>query len=458
VFETLLALTALIIVMTTWHGYRHTQDALMPLVVFAPMLAYAYVYSPAMLLYHGQLERFFPESAPLEYVALVNLVGVGLFCFGCVRALSATRSSYGWSGVLKRFLLDERTQARIFHLSCLFGLTAVGAFVYLVTSAGGVVNVFSHPKAYLPSASGYISEMRMLAYPAILLLAISLRGSQIRSVHVLLALLFASPHLMMASLGGRRGPAFLIICTLLVSWYLARNRRPSLRSMITTIGVLGALMLFLLSNRHNIYIGSNLEIDTDAFVEALAVEEGTGGQEFIYSSGLILTAEHFDQFYWGLRYFSLLFVRPVPKQLWPTKYEDMGLGWMVNEPGTGGFSDWDWLDAVGFLPYRGSAGGFVADMFVEFWWFGVVVCFLIGWLYGYCWRKSILLGQLWSVVYLELLALSVYLPAQSVGAWLHRALLLVVPTWFVWTRLVLPMQKRVRPFHRPEWQSARGRT
>ena len=147
-------------------------------------------------------------------------------------------------------------------------------------------------------------------------------------------------------------------------------------------------MLFLVSNRRNLYLGSERDVDTQAFAEALVVGEASSGQEFIYSSGLMLSAEQLDHFYWGQRYFTLLFVRPIPTLIWPTKYEDLGLGWMVNEPGTAGLSDMVWLRAVGFMPLRGSAGGFIADAFLEFWWFGVIVCYLIGRLYGYCWTRS----------------------------------------------------------------------
>ena len=221
--------------------------------------------------------------------------------------------------------------------------------------------------------------------------------------------------------------------------------------------ILGGLMLFLVSNRRNIYLGSDLDFDRQAFVDRLVVRDGSSGQEFIYSSGLILTAERLDRFYWGRRYFGILFVRPIPRQVWPTKYEDLGLGWMVNQPGTGGFSDWEWLGAVGFRPLRGSAGGFVADMFLEFWWFGVIVCYLIGRLYGYCWTRSVRSGQFWTLVYVELLALSVYLPAQSVQAWLYRALLLTVPTGILWKWFVVPGRRRAATAPAAYWQSVPAR-
>jgi hypothetical protein len=171
----------------------------------------------------------------------------------------------------------------------------------------------------------------------------------------------------------------------------------------------------------------------------------------------MLSAEQLDHFYWGRRYFTLLFVRPIPKFVWPTKYEDLGLGWMVNEPGTAGLSDRVWLRAVGFMPLRGSAGGFIADAFLEFWWFGVIVCYLIGRLYGYCWTRSVLSGQIWTVIYVQLLVLSVYLPAQSVGAWLYRALLLIVPTWILWQRVVVRMRRRAATDRARDWQAVSAR-
>jgi len=285
------------------------------------------------------------------------------------------------------------------------------------------------------------------------LLALTLRGRKIRLGHLLLAFFFASPHLIMASLGGRRGPAFLILLTLVSSWYVARNRRPTLRAVVGIVVMAGLLMLFLVSNRRNIYLGSEKEIDTEAFRNRVAVTEASSGQEFIYSSGLILTAEYKQQFYWGLRYFSLLFVRPIPKQLWPTKYEDIGLGWMVDEPGTGGFTEREWYEAVGFVPQLGSAGGFVADLFVEFWWYGLIGCYLIGRLYGYCWTRSTRVGQIWTLIYVELLALSVYLPAQSVGAWLFPAVILTGTTWVVWRRIVAPRERRLAIEKTRDWQS-----
>jgi oligosaccharide repeat unit polymerase len=442
VLDLLVVLTGLVVVFAMWTGYRRTRDALMPMMLFGPMLLYTYVYSPAMLQYHGDLERYFPDLVKLEPVLTVNLLASALFCVGCVSASRPVWATWRRKETPQEAALKGRSRAQLVKLAWLFGVMSLAAFWYMVQSGGGLVELFSRPKAFLSPPSGYVGEMPMLSYPAIVLLAVSLGGRRIGLRHVMLALLFSSPHLIMASLGGRRGSAFLVLCTLIVSWYLAKSRRPPLGVVISAVVIIGVLMLFLGSNRRNLYLGSDKDIDTQAFVDQVVIKEGDAGQEFIYSSGLMLTAQHFDRFYWGRRYFVTVFVRPIPRQLWPTKYEDLGLGWMVNQPGTAGFSDSDWLEGAGFWPLRGSASGFIADAFIEFWWFGVVICYLIGQLYGYCWMRSRRSGGLWTVVYVELLVLSVYLPAQSVEAWFYRALLLVVPTSLLWNHVVLPMERR----------------
>jgi hypothetical protein len=312
-FEILLILTGLLIGSAMLIGYRSTGDALMPMVVFGPMLLYTYVYSPAMLMYHGELEQFLFNPLQLEHIALLNLLGVGLFCVGCVSSCTA-RISSNRGGILEEIALDQRACARLFNVACILGISAVAAFFYMVYLGGGLWEVFSRPKPFLNAPTGYIKEMPMMAYPAIVLLAMTVRSKEIRLRQMILALCFASPHLIMASLGGRRGPAFLILCTLVFSWYISRNRRPSLRMVVTMITMAGLLMLFLVSNRKNIYLGSEREIDTEAFTNKLVISEVSSGQEFIYSSGLVLTAEYKNQFYWGLRWFALLFVRPIPKQ------------------------------------------------------------------------------------------------------------------------------------------------
>jgi hypothetical protein len=219
-----------------------------------------------------------------------------------------------------------------------------------------------------------------------------------------------------------------------------------LRTVLLGITAAGLLLLFLLTNRHQLYRGGSGDVDLERFLGAMIGEEISTGDEFVVGSAYILGARHYQQYTFGARLFSLVFVRPIPRQVWPTKYEDLGLGWIAEAPGSGGFTDVQWYQHFGFVPQAGSAGGFIADLFLEFSWACLPICFLLGWLYNQSWLRSQRRGGLWSIIYLELLILSVHLPAQSVGAWLYRALLLTVPTWFVWRVLLrLPTAKAPAP-------------
>jgi hypothetical protein len=62
-------------------------------------------------------------------------------------------------------------------------------------------------------------------------------------------------------------------------------------------------------------------------------------------------------------------------------------------------------------------------------------------------------GQIWTLIYVELLALSVYLPAQSVGAWLFPSVILTGTTWVVWRRIVTPRERRLAIEKTCDWQS-----
>jgi hypothetical protein len=126
-----------------------------------------------------------------------------------------------------------------------------------------------------------------------------------------------------------------------------------------------------------------------------------------------------------------MFIRPIPKQIWPTKYEDLGMGWMTDEPGSAGFNLKEWEETAGFPVQMGSATGFVADLFLEFSFFFVVPCFLIGRFHSWAWQKSTALGGSWALLHCLMLILSVFLVAQSVGAWLYKLLLLWVPCWYI---------------------------
>ncbi|MEX2670958.1 MAG: hypothetical protein WD294_02485 [Phycisphaeraceae bacterium] len=444
-FEILLILTAVVIVSGMWLGYRRMRDPFVPAVVFAPMLAYMYVYSPAMLQWGGHLDRFF-EPDTLAFVQMVNLAFVAIFCVGLLPRISQEMTEKGSVGLSStEAFVDPATQQVLFRMASVIGWLSLLVFIWLVIRAGGPVHVFSQAKVYIGHPIGYVSELPMLAYPAILLLAVSLQGRRVGIEHIILALLFALPHLSVGLIGNRRGPTFLILLTLMVAWYVARQKRPTLRTAVSGVVILGMIMLLLVVNRQVERAGGDAEVDSTRVMSQLTFEGAQSGQEYIYAGGLILTASGTGEYYWGRRWFMQFVLRPFPSALWPSMYDDLGFGDMVRDPGHAGFTEAQWEESAGFLPPRGTAGGIAADLFREWGWLGLVSAFLIGKFYSSLWRKFATVGGLWTIMYMIALALSVYLVSQSVGAWLYRVMMILIPTWLAWRYFVAPRMTRAMP-------------
>jgi hypothetical protein len=442
--ELSLLLTGIFVLKGAYDAYRHTQDPTHPMIIFMPLLLYTYVFHPLMLTQNGAVDRFFPHRADLDLVGLLNMLGVGAFCLGTLWDRMRP-GSWGLRGVE----VARAYRPLLYQYALVLGGFAVGGFFYMVVYSGGFERVFFRGyKPYLQSPSGYVGELPMLSFPSLLLLALAIRGRTLQLKDAVAALVIAMPHLIMATLGGRRGAAFLSLFALAGFWHLATGRRPRISTTVLGLAVIGLLLIFLVSNRSNLYLGSQGEVDIQRFARTLFGEEADSGDEFIAGSAYVIAAHHYEEYTWGARLFALVFVRPIPRQFWPDKYSDVGMAWMEHSPGSGGFTNDQWLDLFGFVPQAGSAGGFVSDLFMEYSWGCVFVCFLLGWLYIQAWTRMHRYGGFWSICYLELLILSVYLPAQTLGAWLYRALLLIVPTWLVW-RVLLNLPVSGRPAKLP---------
>jgi len=188
-------------------------------------------------------------------------------------------------------------------------------------------------------------------------------------------------------------------------------------------------MLFLVSNRANIYLGSNVRFEQTPtnFITAFS------GNEFVYGSGVILNADIKDEYLWGRRYFTIFFIRPIPRFLWPTKYEDasemLKIPSLEQNLGTGEES---LTKTLGWRGAKGAAPGIVADMWLEFWWYSFLILFCIGWGYGQIWRKAVVRGGVWIPTYTIMTALSVYLVMQTLEAMAFRFLLMTTAAWLIW--------------------------
>jgi oligosaccharide repeat unit polymerase len=415
--------------------------------ILGPMLLYVYVYSPMTRISSGSLLEFFPDAQELVYVQLVQLVSVVAFCLGCTWYRRPPGIDQRFS--MLRQQIPLRTRLRMLSLVSILGTVACGSFLYMVSYSGGWIRVFSEAKPFIRAPSGYIGELPMLSYPAIFILSFAFQGRRLTTRRVAAMIIVMFPHIVMATLGGRRGPMFLASCTFFGAWCIINQRRPRVKTVLAGLATVGCLMLLLQGNRANLFRPWEEEIDT-SFVEQLwSPPVLNAGDEYVVAAATVLTTSKYGHYYWGARYFATFFVRPIPRFIWPTKYEDMGLGWMETNPGKSGIPTSQWLDCVGFEPAGGSAGGFVADLFLEFSWGCAAICFLLGLLFSSVWRKWTTCGELWTLIYFEFMVLSVYLIAQSLGAWLYRVVFVVTLTWAFWKWNSLGSRPSKRRPHRP---------
>ena len=220
-----------------------------------------------------------------------------------------------------------------------------------------------------------------------------------------------------------------------MGWYIHRPKRPPLVAMAIVAACVGWLVLFLVTNRQSIYIGSSFDVKTDV---SDIVEKPDIGNEWIYGGGTVLSAERRNHYFWMRRYLAQVLVRPIPSSIWPTKYEDFGVPELLYNAGTGeGFGDTlGWEGAVGAAP------GIIADLFIEVWWLAIPLMGLLGWLYGFVWNKAVRRGGPWSSQLVVLSAITIYLVMQTMEAVIFRTLLLSIPCWIIW-RWALP-QPRTR--------------
>jgi hypothetical protein len=399
--------------MAIWYAYSGSHDVFHPLMLIGPMMAFIYVWMPFKLDSIGGLAGFFQRDQ-LDYIQQINVCGVGCFVLGCLS--SGARRPQG------RFAEPNVSPAAL--VLCGMVLGSIGTAAWVVSVIHGTGGDLTGYRGGWDD-SGYIRDASLLAYPAFLLILAATLRQGVRMLYVSLMALFILPPVIEAAFSARRGPTFMIAVTLAMGWYMHRRRRPSLLTMAGAGVALGLLMLFLVSNRHNIYLGSDQELTTDI---TDIVERPDSGNEYIYGAGTILSAEQRDAYYWGRRYLAQVLIRPIPSSVWPTKYEDVGLPELLHNAGTGeGF-----VETMGWSGAEGSAPGLVADLWAEFHWLNMLALFLIGAFYAAAWRKAESKGGPWTAQYIIIVSLSVYLVMQTMEAVFYRLLILSIPLHLSW--------------------------
>ena len=442
-FEFYLACTGILVLVCALYAFSQTRDALQPAVFTAPLFIYFYSIWPFLLNRSGGLPHYFTPSQ-LEYVALLNFVSIGALYAGFLklprrfdrRIMPATVRGYN----LFAFEVSPVTRRRLFHLGIFLGTIALAAYWYSIFNVGGFESAYSQAKGGGQASSGYIGEAPLLAYPAIVLIALSCQGLKLWGYHIMAALLIATPHLLQGTFGGRRGPLFLVLSILFLSWFIAKGLRPSFRKIVAGVTVISMAVLLVWSQRQYVYLGSEEKFQTGRVFEVIKPSEIDTGNEYLAGVATVLTADKIGNYYWGYRYFVTFLIRPIPKQIWPTKYEDVGADWLYRYGDE--VREERYLSAVGFRLLAGSSTGYVADVYYEFAWGVVLVSFLLGRIFCLFWERHRLRGGLWTILFLELLIVSIYLPTQSLTAGMHRFIFMGGITYVVWRFWVEPKLRR----------------
>jgi hypothetical protein len=418
-FEALLWSAILIAAIAIFCALDGSRDVFHPLVFLMPMMAFLYGWMPLRLLAKDALSRFF-DGEQLLMVQTLNVLGIVVFAGACLAASARIRRSREPAQSL-----SAAACARLRIGGVIVGSIGLLCWTISIVNVGGFTNAFSNSYGGGWDDSGYIRDCNLLLLVGVLLLVSAIASEGPRILNVLFAGLFALPWLTQALLTARRGPTFAIAVVVAMGWYLNRNRRPPVVVMLVSGFLLGWLVLLLVANRGSIYLGSDFDVNTDV---SNIVEKPDTGNEYIYGAGSVISSMRRNHYFWMRRYLAQLLVRPIPSAIWPTKYEDFGVPELLTNAGTGeGFGD-----ALGWVGAVGSAPGIVADLFVEVWWLALVALAVLGWCYGWVWRKAVTSGPAWASQFAILSALSIYLVMQTMEAVIFRTLLLSIPSWIVW--------------------------
>jgi hypothetical protein len=432
----LLIITAVTLFVGCYAAYRRSHDPLHPGVFLFPMLFAGYGVWPLVLNLNGDIDRLLGPQRFTE-VTVLYLLSLAAFYLGLLQHPSAgdLRRMEALPGRARPFALqiEDKQRRRAHQAAVALALLAVSAQWYMLSNVGGFVQAYSRHKGGGYASSGYVGEALLFAYPAILLLAVARSGKPIRARDIALALITASPHLSQGVLGGRRGPLFLILATLYLAWHIARGIRPTFRGAAIAVSAMVLAVVLVWSQRQFVFMGSESSVDLRRIATVVDVESLTES-DYIAGAATVLAADYHSDFYWGYRYLVTLLVRPIPRQLWPTKYADVGATWVDAADAEEGM--YDILPAVGFMIPAGASIGFLADLYHEFWWFCLVAAYCFGRVYSWGWYKHRIRGELWTVLFAEMVILGIYVPTQSFSAWFHRYLFMAVFTALFWRLFV----------------------
>ncbi len=420
----LVALTAIICIMAMLMAYRSYKDVFHPAILIAPMCLFLYVYMPSKLINSSELLNFVSEEQAIFYQFLI-VVTLALLFAGMISG-----SQYRSSDKTRPRLQVNKKKLQLGGY--IFGYIGFLAFAYTIHNAGGFSEAFGVKYGGGWSDIGYIRDAAYLTIVGMVLLLSREAFDPKNKLWLISIGLFSFPWLAYGLLGARRGPTFMVAVCVGMSWFLARGKRPSIFSLAVAGSTLGFLMLFLVTNRDHICLKCDLKLTTDMSTVTSSVDEGN---EYIFGTGCVAASRATNKCYWGRRYLAQITVRPIPRQIWPTKYEDTGLGDLLQNAGVAGRG---LMAVMGWGEVPGAAASMVADLWVEFSWLELPVAFLLGWGFGRVWRLGVTEMGFWMTEFVILCILSVYFVSQSGEAVISRSVILTVPAILTWRLSRIP--------------------
>lgn len=413
-------------------GYWIAKDVFHPVLFLGPMLAYSYWLVPLVLTRDSIVWYLLPR-AEMIWVQLYYLLGVACLCGGTLLAGVPRKRSEPW-------LPSPEVSRQLRRAGVLLGAIGAAAYTFMVASGGGLDVVYAEAHGSGTASSGYIREAFYLIIPGLMLILLSSAGRKLRWTHLMWLAAFATPMVFHSLISASRGPSFMVFVTLAVGYCVVRNRRPPLVVTLASLTALGVLLLLLVTHRKMIHIGSeSLEFrGTEAVLEF--VGRPTPGNEYVFGSGVMIDASKRDEYQWGARYFIQIVIRAIPRELWPTQYEDAAAFFGIS--GVRGAALGDLSDTLGWSATRGASMSLIADVWKQLWWLGLGLLVAVGWVHGYVWRRAVSDGRIWQLGLVLLLALSVFTTQQTLQAMLFRFLWMGGVGWIVWRLMVRSTYRR----------------
>jgi hypothetical protein len=326
-------------------------------------------------------------------------------------------------------MLRINNPKRIQIVAILLGVLGFYAWLTLIMNVGGFSAAYGAAYGGGWATSGYIREMRFVGLLGAILLFMVRSGRGMRITDWILIGICITPTLTHALLGARRGPLFLSVVILIGGYFYFMRKKVSLPVLIGLGVSLGLGMLFLVANRNNIHLGSDLAARGVTKPSDFLLRWESN--EYLIGGAVIRYTDLNGSFY-GIRELTWLIGRILPHSIWPTIWTDLPqlFGMHFNLFVNGGVSQEGLTTLSNWTPSVGSAEGFSAALYLEFGWLSPGAAYMIGIFYGKIWSAA-KTGLAARVFYLLMAAISVYLVMQSLDPWLYRLMLFGLPAYFV---------------------------